>query len=282
MMMNSLFEQTSSIQILGHRGCAGLLPENSLSGCARAIDMGLNGFEIDVQLSADDEIIVYHNLSINQKYSRLNGLWQKGRGAALKSLTLTELRQYDIGRIRPWTLYRLKRRRQQGTDQESIPTLQQIFELVQQKASPEFQLWIEIKTSPLLPEFSANPDLLVEKVLKLIHDFDFQKRVVLLSFDWRGLHHLQITAPHIRSAFLTIENWHEDTIHRSKKIPSPWLAGYNLNDYQGSLPQMIKAAGGHYWAPHYKGIKLKDIQEAHRLGLQVYAVSYTHLTLPTT
>lgn len=256
--------------IIGHRGCAGLLPENSISACRQAIEMGLDGFEIDVQLSADEEPILYHNLCINHHYSRLNGSWLKYKNIALKSLTLSELKLYDIGQIRPWSLYRLKRRRQKATDKEGIPTLSQVFELIQAKAPAGFQLWIELKTSPLLPHLSAVPELLVEKVLQVVHQFDFQNRIILLSFDWRCLVHALERYPSIACAFLTTEHRRDDTVYRSRNKLSPWLAGYDLKDFKGSIPHMIRKMGGQYWVPFYKDLSRDDIHKAQALGLKVY------------
>ena len=51
---------------------------------------------------------------------------------------------------------------------------------------------------------------------------------------------------------------------------SPWLAGLDIDDFNGSVPQAVKAAGGRHWAPHYKSLTMTRLEEAHRLGLKVF------------
>jgi glycerophosphoryl diester phosphodiesterase len=52
--------------------------------------------------------------------------------------------------------------------------------------------------------------------------------------------------------------------------PSPWMAGLDIDDFGGSIPQAVKAAGGKYWAPYYKYLTYALLEEAHQLGLKVY------------
>lgn len=266
-------------KIIGHRGCAGLFPENSLAACRHAIELGLDGLEIDVQLSADDEIIVYHDLTINHAYSRHNGIWLDEDGKAIKDLTYSELSLYNIGMTRPKSTYRRRRRGQVRLDHEVIPTLQQVFSLIQNTASPTFCLWLEIKTHPLRPDLSADPIELTRKVIDLVKRFDTCNKVIIMSFDWRCLGYIRAHHPSLQCAFLTCEDKDDDTIGRHSNIASPWLGGYNLHNHNGSLPHLIKAAGGHYWAPFYQDITYRDIIMAHELGLQVYVWTVNQRTI---
>ncbi|MEX1347595.1 MAG: glycerophosphodiester phosphodiesterase family protein, partial [Desulfobacterales bacterium] len=51
---------------------------------------------------------------------------------------------------------------------------------------------------------------------------------------------------------------------------SPWMAGHDIDDFSGSIPQAVQAAGGRYWAPFYKHLTHGLLNEAHELGIQVY------------
>jgi len=53
--------------IIGHRGAAGLLPENTLAAFARACELRIDGIKLDVLVSADGELIMHHN------FKKLNG-----------------------------------------------------------------------------------------------------------------------------------------------------------------------------------------------------------------
>lgn len=50
---------------------------------------------------------------------------------------------------------------------------------------------------------------------------------------------------------------------------SDWTAGFNIGDYNGSIPRTIAAAGGRWWAPKYTQIKARQVKEAHQMGLCV-------------
>jgi glycerophosphoryl diester phosphodiesterase len=49
------------------------------------------------------------------------------------------------------------------------------------------------------------------------------------------------------------------------------MAGLDIDDFNGSIPRAIKAAGGRYWASYYKELSYQRMQEAHELGLRVFA-----------
>ena len=48
------------------------------------------------------------------------------------------------------------------------------------------------------------------------------------------------------------------------------MAGFDVDDYDGSIPRAIKAAGGQYWDAYYRYITPNLVEEAHRLGIQVF------------
>ena len=64
-----LITATSSIagdlNVIGHRGAAGLLPENTLAGFKKAMELGVDTIELDVHLTSDNEAVVYHDSRLN-------------------------------------------------------------------------------------------------------------------------------------------------------------------------------------------------------------------------
>jgi len=50
--------------------------------------------------------------------------------------------------------------------------------------------------------------------------------------------------------------------------PTPWTAGFQLADH-GSVPKMVRAAGGRIWSPQYRDLDADSLKEAHALGLRV-------------
>lgn len=73
--------------IIGHRGAKGIAPENSLSGFKKAIELGIDGVELDVHLTKDEKLVVIHDMDLK----RFNGL-----KIPIKQFTLEELKKYNI------------------------------------------------------------------------------------------------------------------------------------------------------------------------------------------
>jgi glycerophosphoryl diester phosphodiesterase len=99
---------------------------------------------------------------------------------------------------------------------------------------------------------------------------NFTGRVRILSFDWRALVHIQKLAPEIPTVYLSLEGKRMNNIKAGQLGASPWMAGLDIDDFSGSIPQAVKAVGGRYWAPYYKHLTYDLLNEAHELGIQVY------------
>ena len=76
--------------IIGHRGVKGIAPENSLSGFKKAVELGIDGVELDVHLTKDGKLIVIHDMDLK----RLTGL-----RISIKQLTFKELKKYNISKF---------------------------------------------------------------------------------------------------------------------------------------------------------------------------------------
>jgi len=76
--------------IIGHRGAKGIAPENSLSGFKKAVELGIDGVELDIHLTKDEKLIVIHDMDLK----RLTGL-----KIPIKQLTFKELEKYDISKF---------------------------------------------------------------------------------------------------------------------------------------------------------------------------------------
>src|SRR5580658_7410921 len=91
-----------TIDLQGHRGARGLFPENTLSGFAAALAIGVDSFELDVAVTADGVPVVSHDAVLNPDLTRgPDGDWVSARGPLIHTLSLAELEAFDVGRIRP-------------------------------------------------------------------------------------------------------------------------------------------------------------------------------------
>jgi glycerophosphoryl diester phosphodiesterase len=113
---------------IAHRGASDKSPENTLAAFERALKQGADAIECDVHLSADGEVVVIHDDTVDRTTD--------GSGE-VAAMSLEELRQLDAG---SWKHSRFSEQR--------IPTLQEVIELVGDRA----HIFVELKgSSPGLP-----------------------------------------------------------------------------------------------------------------------------------
>lgn len=67
MVLSSLFGH--SIEVQGHRGSRGTLPENTLPAFANAISNGVDALELDILASKEGELVIYHDYFVNPQLS---------------------------------------------------------------------------------------------------------------------------------------------------------------------------------------------------------------------
>ena len=75
--------------VWAHRGASGYAPENTLAAFQKAVDLGADGVELDIQLTKDDQIVVIHDETIDRT--------SDGKGW-IKDYTLEELRAFNYNR----------------------------------------------------------------------------------------------------------------------------------------------------------------------------------------
>ena len=263
-------QPAKNIDIIGHRGGAGLAPENTLTAFQRACEIGVDAIELDVLLTADGKIVVHHDYTLKPEMTRTpDGEWLNLPGPLIKELTLAELKTFDVGRLKPGTRYSRRYPEQQPVDGERIPTLGEVISLLKSNCDPATQLWVEIKTNPEKPDLTPAPEAVADAVVQILRMQNFTERVRILSFDWRALVHIQKLAPEISTVYLSFEGKSLNNIKAGRPGASPWMAGLDIDDFSGSIPQAVQAAGGRNWAPYHKHLTQGLLNEAHALGIQV-------------
>jgi len=260
------------VMVFGHRGAAGLAPENTSAAFARACGIGVDGVELDVLFSSDEELVVYHDFVLKPEITRnSDGNWLRSQDVVrIGDLSTEKLKQFDVGRLKPGTAYARRYPDQQAVDGQRIPTLREVITQVKTACPEELRLLIEVKTTPEEPALSSDPEKITRALVDLLRETKMEQRVRILSFDWRNLAHVQKIAPGIPTVYLSLLGLRLNNIKPGQPGASPWMAGIDIDDYAGSIPRAVQAAGGRFWAPYFKNLTLRDLQEAHRLGLSVY------------
>ena len=260
---------THALDIQGHRGARGLAPENTLPAFARALAIGVTTLELDCAVTKDGVVVVSHDPAFNPDTTRgPDGKWLEKTGPAIWALTYKELQHYDVGRLNPASAYAKRWPEQRAADGTRIPRLADLFALVKKSGNETVRFNIETKISPLAPAQTTGPEDFVRSLISAVRSAGMVERTAIQSFDWRTLQVVQKEAPEIPTVYLTVEKGFMDSIQRDKPS-SPWTAGFHVSRYGGSMPRMVKAAGGAVWSPYHAETTREQVKEAQALELKV-------------
>jgi glycerophosphoryl diester phosphodiesterase len=261
----------AALDLQGHRGARGLAPENTLDGFAVALGIGVSTLELDIAVTRDDVLVVSHDPALNPDITRgPEGRFLDERGPLIRSLTVDELRRYDVGRIKPGTRYAQQFAAQRPIDGARVPRLAELFALVRKAGNDEVRFAIETKLRPDAPDDTPAPEPFARAAIAAIRAAGVEKRSAILSFDWRTLAVVQREAPEIGTVYLSAQQPWTDNIGKGKPEGSAWTAGVQHRDH-GSVPKMVKAAGGRVWSSFFGDLDAPTVREAQALGLQVLA-----------
>lgn len=188
----------------GHRGCRGLLPENSLPAFVYAIDLGVDAVEMDVVISKDHKVVIAHEPFMPADICAMPDGSRIPEEEELKhnlyAMEYEEISKYNCGLKHP-----------RFDQQESIvvhrPLLSELFEqaenYINSEGHPLVQYTIEIKCDEKYDDvYHPSPDIYVGLVIQVIREFDLTERCVLQSFDYRILKEIRAQAPDIRLSML--------------------------------------------------------------------------------
>ena len=232
-----------TLDIQGHRGARGHLPENTLPAFSLAIEMGVSTLELDVGITRDGVVVIHHDRRLNPDLARgPDGEWVRPPAPTLHSLSFQELGRYDVGRIRPHSDYERRFPKQQPLDGARIPRLAELFELAR-KTPVRFN--IELKLLASHPDETLPPEPFVRAVIAEVRGHAMASRATLQSFDWRAVKEAERQAPEIATAYLT--------------------------EARDSDLAKVRAAGARTWSPDYRALTKAMLDEAHAAGLRVVA-----------
>ena len=160
-------------QVTAHRGASKAAPENTMPAFEAAIESGADYIELDVQLTKDGELVVFHDDNI-KRTTNGNGI--------LTNMTYDELQKYSAG---SWF-------KDDGSfDDVKIPKLSEVLELV----GHDILLNIEIKSH-------GNVKATAEKVVELVEEYDIGSSCYITSFSYQALKKVKELQPKIKTALI--------------------------------------------------------------------------------
>jgi glycerophosphoryl diester phosphodiesterase len=230
-----------SFDLQGHRGARGHAPENTLPGFARALELGVTTFELDVGVSRDGAVVIHHDRRLNPDVARgPDGRWVGAPAPLIRSLDFDELQRYDVGRIRPGSEYAQRFPHQQPVDGARIPELGELFA---RHRSGSVRFNIELKLSPEAPGDTPAPEPFARAVVSVVRGAGMQARCTLQSFDWRAVKVVEREAPELATAYLT--------------------------ERENSDPGKVAAAGARTWSPDFRALDPARAAAARGFGLRL-------------
>ncbi|MGN0486138.1 MAG: glycerophosphodiester phosphodiesterase [Acutalibacteraceae bacterium] len=164
-------------KIFAHRGFSGKYPENTMLAFSKAVEIGVDGIELDVHLTKDNVLVIIHDEDIRRTCN--------GQGL-VRDMTYEELSAFDAS---------AGFRGVYGVNK--IPTLREYFELVK---DTDVITNIELKTG--IFEYPT----IEQKTIDMIREFHLEEKIILSSFNHYTILRCAQIAPEIKRGFLC-ESW---------------------------------------------------------------------------
>jgi glycerophosphoryl diester phosphodiesterase len=222
----------------GHRGCRGLMPENSIPAMLHALDIGITTLEMDVVFTKDSVAILSHepffNHEITTKPDGSSIEEKEEKNYNIFKMSFAETQQYDVG-LKPHPRFP-----QQQKTAAHKPSLAAMFDSVKtymQRSKRPFPFFnIETKTTPFTDNiYHPAPDAFVNMLMKVITEKQMEKFVMIQSFDIRTLQYLHVHYPSIPTVLL-IEDFDKRTLKEQLNAlgftPSVYSPHYSLVNEQ--------------------------------------------------
>ncbi len=232
----------------GHRGCRGLMPENTIPAMKKALDLGVQTLELDVVISKDKQVVVSHDPFMSSHIAlKPDGTpvtASEERAINLYQLSYAEIKKFDVG-SKPYPEFS-----QQQKFPAYKPLLSELIDSVDAYAKtkglplPKFN--IEIKSMPQTDGvYHPAPEEFVDLVFKVCQSKNLSKRMNIQSFDARPLQLIHKQSPDIILAYLTANT----------KSVSDNLATLGFVPYA--------------YSPYYKNVTGETVKACHEKGMQI-------------
>ena len=218
----------------GHRGCRGLMPENTIPAMLKAIDLGVTTLELDVVITKDKKVILSHEQWFGQEITtKPNGGYigeREERTYNIYWMTYEQTKTFDVG-MKPHPRFP-----QQQKIKLTKPLLADVIDSVKKdmmtRRRPVPYYNIETKTNPEFDGvFCPGPEEFVELLMAVVKEKQIEDHVIIQSFDFRTLQYLHLKYPDIKTAML-IEDFDKRTFSVQLKalgfIPTIYSPAYQL------------------------------------------------------
>ena len=190
----------------GHRGCRGLMPENTIPAMLRALDLGVTTLEMDIIFTRDGQAVLSHEPFFNREISSMADGTEIKEGVEnnIYKMTYAEVQQYDVGmKANPNFPQQQKMKVTKPLLSELLDSVTR-YMMTRKRPMPFFN--IETKTKPETDnKFHPAPGAFVDMLMKIIMEKGIESRTIIQSFDFRTLQYMHEKYPAVKTAMLVEE-----------------------------------------------------------------------------
>jgi glycerophosphoryl diester phosphodiesterase len=205
MLNNNAVSQIRQIDLQGHRGCRGLMPENTIPAMYEAIRLGVTTIELDVVVSKDGKLVVSHEPFMSPEISippiESKDQFEKGTIFNIYQMDYDEIAKWDVG------LKKIKRFPDQFKMAAQKPLLDNLIDsteyfVIANNLKPIYYN-IETKCNPSSDGvYHPAPKEFVEKLIQVLKEKNILERSIIQSFDKRTIQYLHTNYPFVKTSFL--------------------------------------------------------------------------------
>ena len=226
------FNSEKSFDIQGHKGCRGLMPENTIQAFIEALKVGASTLFIDVVVSGDGQLVASNDPWISSETCLApdGSFMGKEEHYNMFEMTYEEIRQYDCGRkINPAFPM-------QKSVSSFKPLLAEVIRRIEKyilwNSFRQVQYNFSIKSAPEWDNiYQPKPEEIVLKLYDLMRMQNIQRRCIIQSLDVRPLQMFRRLAPTQRTSLLVENNFSmEENIEALGFLPSIYSPCYKLVD----------------------------------------------------
>ena len=218
----------------GHRGCRGLMPENTIPAMLKAIDLGVTTLEMDIVFTKDTQAILSHETFFNHDITtRSDGTFiteAEEKNYNIYQMTFEQTQQYDVG-LKAHPRFPLQQKLPIHKP-KFIDVVDSVELRTNEKHLPKVFYNIETKTQPATDnKYHPPPEQFVDLLMNIIIQKGITERVIIQSFDFRTLQVLHKKYPLVKTSVL-IEDFDKRSLSQQLNqlgfIPTIYSPEFNL------------------------------------------------------
>ena len=192
----------------GHMGARGLMPENTVGGMLRAIDLGVTTLNMDVVITKDRQPVLSHEPYFNHEFS----LTPDGKEITLKDQKKYNIFKMNYEEVKKFDVGSKVHNRFPGQQKYKAykPLLAEVIDSAEAyaKVTKRPKPYYNIETSLIRKgdlEFQPEPSEFVELIMAVVNEKKISKRVMIQSIDMRTLQYLHEHYPKIKTSLVIDE-----------------------------------------------------------------------------